>query len=149
MVFAHYLRYSSTGSSFGNLRLFELDYVDRDPGWLEDAMRVHVELNDDASIFFIQEHPWTRTDLMTSLAANTWHRVEVIYDPVASVHAGRVNEGAFTAFVPDYNCSGAAIRSFALEGEGQGGDFYFDNYIIRLHIEDEPEISLGDEELLE
>jgi hypothetical protein len=145
LMFSHYLRQNTAGASLGNVRAFDVDYASRNVGWNEGALRAFCELNSGDNLEFV-----TSQGLMTwhaPFGTSEWHYLEYAYDLPSGSMRARIDGGVWSSQVPDKKNNGRAIPSVAIEGEGQGGVFQVDNYIIRLLVDPEPTVTLGTVEI--
>ena len=146
LLFSHYLRQMQTNASFGDTRAFDVLYAQRAPGWVENALAVSAEIDSNNS-----HQVWTVptssvVNWLQNLGTNVWRKIDLLDDGATNQARLRADGGAWSGKLPTGNGMGTQIRSLALEGEGQQGTFWLDNYIIRLYVEPEPTAMLGPEE---
>ncbi len=148
LLFSHYLRQMQTTASFGDTRGFDIPYAQRAPGWIDNALAVSAELDSND-----QHQVWTVptssiVNWLQNVGTNVWRKIEIVDEGATNQVKARADGGTWTGKLPSGNAMGTQIRSLALEGEGQPGTFWLDNYIIRLYVEPEPTATLGPEQPL-
>lgn len=145
VVFSRWVRQAQTTASFAEARGFDKVYAERPQTWVEADLRLATELDSGD-----QMQVWATNNVLTNwlrpFGVNQWREVDTVYDSMANLVQCRVDGMPFTAAIASRYTQDSPIRSIALEGEGQGGRFWLDNFIIRHHVSPEPSAVLGPEE---
>jgi hypothetical protein len=149
LMFSHYLRQAQTGASFGHLHTLDKSWAERDVDtWRPAQARAWGELGGGNALILFIEPGGTYTSWAFDYGLDIWRYIEVIYDPVANQLWPRVDGNAFAGPYSDFNHSGLPVANIAIEGQGEGGLFFMDNYIIRRYVDPEPVVNVGAEEAL-
>ena len=148
LVFSHYLRQNQSDVSFGNLRVYESACAALSPRWEHDALRGASELDRSSAMqLWLPDRSWY--DWHTGYPRDEFRLVTFLYDAAQHRYQGRVDDGPWSDERDDIDVSATSIGCVALEGEGEngGGTFMVDNYIIRLHVDPAPAVTLGPVEM--
>jgi len=144
ILFSHFLRQEQTGSSFVTVKTFQEPWSDRDLAeWGDPRVRCWSEIN--SPDYLERGENGAHQSWYTPVGVGNWRHVEVICGDDSQMN-GRVDGGDWLGPWPDYNGTGDPVRMFAVEGEGQGGAFHLDNYIVRRYVDPEPTVVVGPEQ---
>ena len=145
---SHHVRQEQLGSSLATFRALETSFGARDTSrWHADDVRAWVELDMQDEV----ENCAAGSDhvsVFEPFGQNTWRKIEIDYSPGDNALRIRVDGGSWQGPLDDWNQSGAPVQTIAVEGEGQSGMFYVDNYVVRRFVDPEPTVMLGPEEVL-